>query len=71
MVPVTVQDAYLPETLPLRQVPPAIDFPLDDGEPSNTRLGWGVVIGTLLALATMGLLIALGVRAPATGSTQA
>ena len=63
LAPTTAQHVYVPETLPLREVPPAIDFPLDDGEPSDIVLRWGVVIGTLLAFAALGLLIALGVRA--------
>ena len=58
-----MQHVYVPETLPLREVPSAIDFPLDDGEPSDIKLGWGVMLGTVLAFAAVGLLIALGVRA--------
>lgn len=62
LAPTTAQPVYVPETVSLREVPPAIDFPLDDEEPSDIVLRWGVVLGTFLALAALGLLIALGVR---------
>jgi hypothetical protein len=58
-----VQHVYVPETMPQREVPSAIDFPLDDEEPSDINFKWEVVIGALLALAAVSLLIGLGVRA--------
>ena len=61
--PTPVQNVYVSETLPTSEMPAVIDFPLGDAESSSTKLGLGVVIGTLFIFAVVGLLIFMGVRA--------